>query len=390
MSTASGPSVLYLIDSLAAGGAERSFLEIAPHLCDRGLQLTAAVLIDRAGLAPELEAAGIPVRLVGGDRRLTRIARLSAVLRSEHPDLLHTTLFEADIVGRFAAAITGTAVVSTLASTPYGLEHAAEPGIRRTRLRAAQALDAVSARLARRFHAVSEPVAKAYISRLRLDPSKVEVIPRGRDLSRLGEATDERRLRTRTSLGIAETVPVLLFAGRHEPAKGLDVLVEGFLHVLSDRPDSLLLVAGREGKVTETARRLVSDKEVGHAVRFLGERSDVPDLLCASDLFMLPSYREGLPGAVLEAMALGVPVVASDIPAVREAIPGEDYGYLVPPGDSGMLGSVASSALRERSGSRAKARRARERFDSRFNIQVVADEMTQFYRRALRTGATSS
>lgn len=378
-----GLSVLYLIDSLARGGAEQSLVEMAPHICSRGVKLSVAVLFDRAGLQSELERIGVPVQVVAGDGRIARITRMSMLLRSIRPDLLHTTLFESDLVGRTAGWITRTPVVSTLATTPYGPEHASEAGIHRMRLGAAQVFDSLTARTARRLHAVSDPVAEACIARLHLDRSKVEVIPRGRDLGRLGVPSAGRRQAVRSSLDIAGNIRVLLFAGRHEPAKGLEVLINAIPSVKSAVPEVMLLVAGREGRTTESVHRLVREHRLEDTVRFLGERSDIGDLLCAADLLVLPSLREGLPGVLLEAMAMKVPIVASDIQAVREAIPDRSFGFLVSPRDPEALAKVLLIALLDRSQCQAKVVAARERFDHRFDMKVVADAMVRFYRRSL-------
>lgn len=380
----SGPSVLYLIDSLAAGGAEKSLVDVAPGLVSRGIRLSVAVLIDRGGLAPELEYRDIPVHRIGGGTRREWLGRVSRLLRSEQPDLVHTTLFESDVVGRVAAFRTGIPAVSTLATTPYGSEHAREAGVRWSRLRGAQIADAVTARYVSRFHAVSHSVAEACTAKLRLRPDRVDVIPRGRSRLTMGYPGAERRERARLSLGLPASAPVVLFAGRQEPAKGLDVLIGAFRLVRQRVPDAVLLVAGREGRATPQVQAMLAVDGAGEAVRVLGERSDVPDLLCAADVFVLPSYREGLPGAVLEAMAMRVPVVASDIPAVREAVPDELHAFLVPAGDPVSLAEALCLALTTPDESAGRADRAVRRFEERFEIGAVAEAMVGFYGRALR------
>lgn len=380
----SGPRVLYLIDSLAAGGAERSLVEVAPHLVSSGVRLSVGVLLDVDGLAPELEAAGVRVHRVGGSSRPQRLRRTSELLRSQRPDLLHTTLFESDVIGRVAALLTRIPTVCTLATTPYGPEHAKESGVRTSRLRAAQTADMVTARFVRRFHAVSHPVAEACIRRLRIDPQRVEVIPRGRDTRRMGAPTPERRLAVRRALGVEPSAQVLLFAGRQEPAKGLDVLINALPRVVEKQPGAVLLVAGRDGRSTSQVLQLIADRNLAGRVRVLGQRSDVPDLLCAADLFLLPSRREGLPGAVLEAMALHVPVVASDLPTVREAVPDETFAHLVPPGDPSKLAETILFALTNPDHTRSMADKSAVRFAQCFDIESVAESMIDFYGRALR------
>ncbi|HWG73761.1 MAG TPA: glycosyltransferase [Acidimicrobiales bacterium] len=377
-----------MIDSLAPGGAERSLVDMAPHLVSAGIRLEVAVLNDRSGLGPELEGIGVPVTVVDGDGRAAWLGAMVRMLRRRRPDVVHTTLFESDIVGRTAAALVRVPVVSSLVNTPYGREHASEAGVGRVRLAGAHAADAATARVVRRFHAVSEPTAAICVARLRLRPDRVEVIPRGRDLARMGPPSQHRRQAARQAVGIASNTPVVLAVGRQEPQKGLDVLVRAVPAVLLEEPSIQVLVAGPEGRATPELRGLVTEVGVGGAIRFLGAREDVPDLLCAADVFVLPSRREGLPGAVLEAMAMEVPIVAADLPTVREAIPDEACGLLVPTGDPAALSRALLRVLADRSGARRRVDVARQRFADRFDIVSVSRAMVRFYETALANGPT--
>lgn len=380
-------SILYLIDSLAVGGAERSLVEIAPLLVASGVRFEVAVLHDRRGLAPELESAGVPLVVVGGNSRRSWLLHLIRLLKLHRPDLIHTTLFESDVVGRTAAAMMRIPSVTTWAGTPYGPEHRSEPSVTTIRLRGAQLADGASARLARRFHAVSNSTADACIRRLRIPADRVDVIPRGRDRARLGTRSEDRTLRTRRLLGVAPVQPIVLAVSRQEPQKSLETLIDAMPTVLADVPDVILLIAGPEGRSTPELRQAVERSRVGASVRFLGSRDDVADLLCAADVFVLPSIREGLPGAVLEAMAMEVPVVASDLPEIREAVPSDEFAWLVAPGDiPGFAGAIAD-AISDPSTSRVKAANASHRFKECFDIKVVCEAMIGFYRKALASSS---
>jgi glycosyltransferase involved in cell wall biosynthesis len=153
--------------------------------------------------------------------------------------------------------------------------------------------------------------------------------------------------------------------------------------VLVANPDTVLLIAGRKGRASRELSGLASRISTPDAVRLLGSRDDVPDLLCAADVFVLPSRREGLPGSVLEAMALGVPIVASDLPTVREAVPGDDYAYLVPPDDPGQLADALGSVIASPMVALARAARAEERFLTSFDMDAVSRAMANFYTLAL-------
>lgn len=129
------------------------------------------------------------------------------------------------------------------------------------------------------------------------------MVPRGRDSAVLGRRTPARRAAARLALGYDDSV-LLLAVARHEYQKGLDVLLEGLPAVLAAQPGVVLLVAGRPGNQTAELEATTARHRLGGSVRLLGTRSDVPELLCAADVFVLASRREGFPGAVLEAIAL--------------------------------------------------------------------------------------
>jgi glycosyltransferase involved in cell wall biosynthesis len=219
--------------------------------------------------------------------------------------------------------------------------------------------------------------------RLHIPAARIKVIPRGRNPQRLGERTPSRRASVRDALGVTEDVPVILVASRQEPQKGIDILLQALPQLLQNDPRVTVLVAGREGRATPGYAPLLQDRNVNGAVRFLGERDDVPDLLAASDVFVLPSRREGLPGAVLEAMAVGIPIVASDLPPVREALPDLDYGYLVPPERPELLADALYAALRDHDESNRRSQNARRRFREHFDIATVSAAMATFYEETL-------
>ena len=120
--------------------------------------------------------------------------------------------------------------------------------------------------------------------------------------------------------------------GRQEFQKGQWHLIEAMPEVLSQEPEAVLLLAGREGNSSERLRRAVASADVGSAVRFLGHRNDAPEILAAADVFVFPSLYEGLGGVLIQAMALGLPIVASDLPAIREVVEADANALVVTPG----------------------------------------------------------
>jgi glycosyltransferase involved in cell wall biosynthesis len=382
--------VLYLIDSLAQGGAERSLASLAPHFLSAGLRLDVAYLSERPGIHDQLLAAGVELFPLGTHRDRTRTVReVRRLLRNRSPDLVHTTLFESDVAGRVAGLLSGIRVVSSLVNDSYGPEQLSDPHLVPWKIRSAQVLDLATARIVTRFHAISRHIADRMARRLLIPRSRIDVIPRGRDPTQLGPRTSARRTAARRALGISATDPLVLAAARHEYQKGLDVLVQAMPSVLSSIPDARLVVAGRDGNRTAQLLEQVRQLGLDDVVRFLGARQDVPDLLCATDVFVAPSRWEGLGGSVLEAMALEAPIVASDIPPIREAV-GEGTAVLVRPGDSEALATGIVGTLLEDTEAVRRSRRGRKRFLANFTLEVVAGAMISFYERALGSRRSST
>jgi glycosyltransferase involved in cell wall biosynthesis len=148
-------------------------------------------------------------------------------------------------------------------------------------------------------------------------------------------------------------------------------------------PQARLAVAGHEGRQSGALYELRDRLGLAETVRFLGARTDVPELLCAADLFVFPSRWEGLSVAVLEAMALEAPIVASDIPPVREAVGGGAGAVLVPRERPELLARAVLGAVADPQGCAARAAASRRRFLDTYTSDLMADGMVQFYERAL-------
>jgi len=372
-----------VINRLGKAGAERSLAAMVPHFVSAGVDVHIAFLVDERSVPAPFERAGASVvSLAGRAGRLGQIHRLRQQIGTWRPDVIHTTLFDADLVGRCAGVTTGVPVVTSLVNVAYGPEQLANPDLRRWRLRSAQVADAVSARSVRRFHAITAHVAAVMARRLRLRDDRIDVVPRGREPAELGSRTPERRARARERLGVAPDEQLVVAAARHEYQKGLDVLLEAFRGVVGRVPAARLLIAGRQG--SQTARLTATiEPELADVISILGARDDVHEILCAADVFAFPSRWEGFGSVLLEAMALEAPIVASDLGAVREVVHDEAEALLVPPGDVSRLAAAIERTLEDRQGTEARARAARQRFSQHFTVERVVAEMLAFYERAL-------
>jgi glycosyltransferase involved in cell wall biosynthesis len=371
--------ILYVIDSLVPAGAEQSLVTMLPHLVERGIEPVVVHLSSALGLQDRVDSEDITRVALDPASRRDAVRLLRRTIGRFRPDLVHTTLFEADQAGRTAAALSRVPVVSTLPTISYGRDQIADRQVTPHRLRAAWAVDVTTSRLVRRFHAVSDTVAEVMSRRLVVSRQKIDVVYRGRDPEVLGRRSGARREAVRNRLGVDEGADVVLAVARHEYPKGLDVLFESLGHL---RSQPTVLIAGRPGRHTEELESIM--RRLGlTTVQMLGHRDDTADLMVAADLAVFSSRWEGMPGAVVEAMALEVPILASDIPQHREVLDEAALGYFAS-GDADALASAIEAALASPGNDRqTRCDLGRERFETHFTVGAVADDMTTFYDRAL-------
>ena len=378
--------VMHVIDSLHGGGAETSLLEVVPGLADRGVRTSIVTIVpDDGALADQVTALGICRRRVLRRDPVGRTLDLRDIIRAEQPDVVHTTLFFANLAGRMAARTLRTPVVTTLANQDYGPEHRANSRYGAWAVRAVHGADAATAPLTTRFHAISEDVARVMGRRLRIRIDRVQVVYRGRDPARLGTPSPERRRQARAALSIGADTPVVLSVGRLDRQKAVETTIGAFRRVVAQIPDAVLLVAGRPGNADAVVR---AEAERTPSTRLLGHRTDVPDLMCAADVLSFPSRWEGLGGTLIEAMALRLGIVATDIPPVAEAI-GAVGWPLVRPDDEAALAGGLMSVLEGGAVNEARRDAGQRRFRALFTVDAACEGMAGLYEGVLRASGRS-
>lgn len=375
-------TVLFLINGLGTGGSERSLAETVPLLVRHNIDCVFACHHQRdEGVQESLSRQGFSIHFLRSATFPGRIREVRGLLIKHRPDVLHTTIFESDILGRIASTGFPVRVLTSLVNTCYDERRLADPNVSAWKLECARRLDGFTARhLTDHFHAVTRSVKDASIAALGIPSDRITVVERGRDPSRLGRRSESRRRKTRRALGLSDTAEVLLTVGRQEHQKGQKYLLEAVAAVARSRPNLRLLVAGREGNATGELLSIRDRLRLSDRIRFLGHREDVPDLLAAADLFVFPSLYEGIGGAALEAMALELPVVASRIPGMQEVLEEGENALLVPPEDSRSLAEAILHLLTDKDKAREFGRRGRGIFERRFTLERSAGRMAALYR----------
>ena len=382
--------VLFLIDSLQAGGAERSLAEMLPGLHELGIDPVVTCLRRSPDSVEGLVRGRFDLRFIEARGGPGRVRAVRTLIRSERPALVHTTLLQSDLVGRVAAVGTRTPVLTSLVNISYDPIRFRDPRIRPWVFRKVQAIDSWTARkLTAHFHAITESVKVHAVEALRIPADRITVIERGRDGGRLGAPSKARRRAARRKLGIGPNDEVVVTVGRQEYQKGQRYLLEAVEHLAATRPKLILLVAGRPGAASPELEALRARPPIADRTRFLGHLDDVTEALAAADVFAFPSLFEGLGGSLIEAMALGLPIVASDLPAVREVVEAGKNATLVPPGRATPLGDAIGVLFDDRSRGAAFGARSRRLFEERFTLDRSTRRMSALYREILGSAQTT-
>lgn len=247
---------------------------------------------------------------------------------------------------------------------------------------AQRAIYGALARRAAAVVAVSEATRQETLRVLRVPPERTVTIPNAVDARRI--SVRRSREAVRRELGIEQGSPVLVSVGALTWEKDPVGQVEIAAEVMRVVPGAVFLLAG-DGLLRAEVEAAASSRGIEHALRLLGVREDVPDLLAASDVMLLASSTEGSPAVVIETGLLGLPVVAFAVGGVPELVEEGRTGVLVPPGDRRTLAAEVIALLRDPRRRAAMGRQAAERCRTRFEIAAVAPRYLDVYRRAARS-----
>ncbi len=350
------------ITDLDLGGAERQLAELAARI-DRNWFRPVVYCLgprpprDEASCAPLIERAGIECHCLGGRgaRHFPRVtARLTTLLRSQRPAILQSFLFHANLVGRLAARRAGVPRVVC------GLR------VAERKQRWHLWLDRLTQARVDRYVCVSKAVADFSRREARLPAEKLAVIPNGIDPARYLAAAPADL----TPFEIPPGALVAVCVGRLAPQKGHSWLLRTAPQWLGSLPDSHLLLVG-EGPDRPRLERLVRETGLEGRIHLSGFSADVPGILAASRVLVLPSLWEGMPNVVLEAMAGGLPVVASNVEGVGELLGPLTGEQTVPCGDDRALAARIEAILRDESLARSLGSQNRERVTRYFSMDAT-------------------
>ena len=369
---AQGPlRVALLLESDGPGGAETMLLNLADELRRRGHEVLPIGPAGRAGwLGDRFRERGFAPESYVLHRAIDPacLRQITAMLRSHRIQVAHSHEFGMAVYGAVAARRAGARHIITM----HGGRYYAEQRRRRLALRwAARRSDALVA--------VSRATAADLRATLRLGDEAVRVVLNGIPF-RSGS-----RAAVRSELALRDDELLLVSVGNLYPVKGHAVLLRALGQLRrSGALDAVpwrLALAGR-GEEEARLRALVRDEGLAERVTLLGYREDVPDILAAADLFVMPSLMEGLPLALVEAMAAGLPVVVSDVGGIPEVAKQGSEAILVPPGDPAGLAEGLATLMRDPLARACMGAAARARARRDFSVSTMCEAYERLYRGA--------
>ncbi|MCS6806053.1 MAG: glycosyltransferase family 4 protein [Acidobacteriota bacterium] len=331
-------------------------------------------------LRDEMESQGVHCFSCDARRRVQypfALLRLARFLRRERIDILHTHLFEPSVIGLLAGTLAGTNL--RIMTRHYSDYHT------RINKRWHVRLDQMCTRLSHKVIAVSQHTADHMLAGEQAPPEKLHVVLNGIDFARVRLSDNYDRDRWRQEF-VEEGTHLLLIAARLHPEKGYEYLFEAMAKLKHRFNGKIKLLVAGKGALLEHYQRMVCSLQCDDVVTFLGFRKDLPDVMAAVDLFVLPSVAEAFGLVLAEALYLGTPVVATRVGGIPEIVDDGVDGVLVPPADSEALADAIAELLNDPARRRQMAGAGRHKVVSRFQFNQMVRAYEAIYARLITTG----
>jgi glycosyltransferase involved in cell wall biosynthesis len=366
------PRVFHLITRLLKGGAEAKTIATVLGLDEYQFTVGYGAAYDQEQV-DRLETAGIDtqrfplIRHYNPATAVPAVASLARYLRREKFDIVHTHSTEAGIIGRFAAALAG---VPNVVHTVHGVPFADDRNGLLNRF--VLSCERQAAKYTDRIVTNADVIADEYLERGIGTPDQYTTVYSGVDLDAFTNATPADDLPGER--------PRVVMVGRFADGKGHGVLLDAVESMEAD-VGSVCIVG--DGPLYSDFEQAIANRGLSERVFLTGYRDDIPAVLAASDVLVLPSFREGTPRVITEAMASSLPVIATDIAGIPEQVVDGTTGYLIPTGNSEILANrleelLSNRTLRERMGERGKERA------ERFSETVMLENLDDLYSKLVR------
>lgn len=370
--------IFLLINSLYTGGAEFSTLTLYSWLMNKPKVDVKIICLKKA--YPEYDSGKFgfkEVTYLNGDSFITKLKSFNNLIDEYKPDIVHSVLFDANIIGRISKITKGNFKhVESLVNQTYSPFRLNDPNISRIKLQIYRFLD-YSTQIfgVDHFHSNGETVSLHYQDKLFINSKRITNIPRGRypnDFkNNLGKIEFYRN--SFKSQGRS----ILINVARHEHQKAQTILLDALNELKHLKDKFCLLLVGREGHLTSEIKEKIRAYDLHANVNILGHREDISGLLAASDVFVFPSRFEGLPGALIEAEAAGLPIICSNIPNNLEVVKENSNALIFPVDDYKILSEKISELLLNKDKRIKMGNESFTIFNENFQIEKVHNNMYQ-------------
>lgn len=365
------PLIVHMIDELPRDGAEMLLVDLM-RLRMPGCRYQIVCLIRGGPLEQDFQRLGIQVKIFGRRHKfdIGLVFRVAAWLRKEKVDVVHTHLFTADTYGRLAARIAG---VPAVFSTVHNIVNPWKGSGRK-------AIDRLFARLSTAVVGCSEEVTKTLASRDKIPVAKLVSIPNGIDLQKFSSFSGAG---VREEFGLPVERQLIGVVGRLHEQKAHDDLFRALALLPQVRARQLTCLVIGTGDLLAPLTQLVKELGLEDCVIFTGMRTDVPRLVAALDVFVMSSRWEGLPIALLEAMASAKAVLCTRVGGIPDVVIDGDNGVLVNGGDVAHFAQRLDALLQDADLRQRLGHRARETVIARFDVSRTATAYNRLHRQAL-------
>lgn len=363
--------VAYLIDRLQRAGAQAHLGRLVAHLDSREFEPQVLCLLAGGPVAEEMKARGVPVEVLGlgrlyGPRALAELFRLARRLRKSRIDVLHTYLVSANIYGTIAGRLARVAVITSRRDTGFS---------RNWRLRVLE--EGLINRLVDRVVAVSPAVAEVARREHGLPPDRLVTIENGVDVE-VWTPEGQPRSEARRELGLGEDEVAVGVIGHLSPVKGHADFLLAAARVSAEAPRTRFVLVG-DGPLRTTLEALATSLGLGARVVFTGTRADMPRVLSALDVVAVPSHSEGMSNALLEAMAMALPVVATTVGGNPNVVRDGVTGRLVAPRDPSALARALAELVADPGARQSLGRAARRHVADNLSLSGMVRRYEELY-----------
>lgn len=371
-------NILHIYQNSKIGGVQQQLLSLLKAYSRERFNPIFCCLGPKEEIGKEIEETKIefiPLNKLRYNRfSLGIVLELYRLMKKKQIHVVRTHRYRSNLYGRLAAFLAGVPVIIASVHDNYRTDKRPKRRI----------MNRILSKITDKIVAVSEDVKEDIIRYDSINPSKIDVIPNGIDVERFNPEKNTTDIRKEFSLEDDDIV--IGFIGRIVPAKGLKYLLNALPYLKEEFKSIKLLIVG-EGSLVEELKERAKKNNIFDNILFTGRRRDIPEILASINIFVMPSIAEGLPNALLEAMAMGKPIVTTEVGGIPEIVKNGFNGLLVPPRDTLSLSKAIKELISNDRLAAKLGQAARDLVHDNLSIKAIAQKWQSLYLSILKEKA---